>query len=89
MSDQLLVLSLAFLAYVAAVNYSGNGFVAAFVAGLVFGTASRGQLAQGHRVHRHRRPVLLIRRLGHLRRRVRRTDTRATACISDLSSTPS
>ena len=44
LSDQLVVLSLAFLAYGAAVNYSGNGFVAAFVAGLVFGAASRGQL---------------------------------------------
>ena len=46
LSDQLLVLSLAFLAYVAAVHYSGNGFVAAFVAGLVFGAASRRQLQQ-------------------------------------------
>ena len=44
LSDQLVVLSLAFLAYGAAVNFSGNGFVAAFVAGLVFGAASRGQL---------------------------------------------
>ena len=44
MSDQLVVLSLAFLAYGAAVNYSGNGFVAAFVAGLVFGAATRGEL---------------------------------------------
>jgi NhaP-type Na+/H+ or K+/H+ antiporter len=43
-SDQLVVLSLASLSYAAAVNYSGNGFVAAFVAGLVFGAASRGQL---------------------------------------------
>ena len=45
-SDQLVVLSLAFLAYAAAVQWSGNGFVAAFVAGLVFGTASRGELAE-------------------------------------------
>jgi NhaP-type Na+/H+ or K+/H+ antiporter len=43
-SDQLMVLSLAFLSYAAAVNYSGNGFVAAFVAGLVFGFATRGEL---------------------------------------------
>jgi NhaP-type Na+/H+ or K+/H+ antiporter len=40
----LVVLSLAFLAYGAAVNYTGNGFVAAFLAGLVFGSATRGQL---------------------------------------------
>ena len=46
MSDQLLVLGLAFLAYLAAVHYSCNGFVAAFVAGLVFGAASRRQLEQ-------------------------------------------
>ena len=39
-SEQLMVLSLAVLAYSASVNYSGNGFVAAFVAGLVFGAAS-------------------------------------------------
>ena len=44
LSDQLVVLSLAFLGYALAVTVSGNGFVAAFVAGLVFGAASRGQL---------------------------------------------
>jgi len=44
MSDQLVVLSLAFLSYGAAVTFSGNGFVAAFVAGLVFGAATREQL---------------------------------------------
>ena len=43
-SDRLVVLSLAFLSYTAAVSYSGNGFVAAFVAGLVFGFATRGEL---------------------------------------------
>ena len=46
LSDQLVVLSLAFLGYGAAVNYSGNGFVAAFVAGLVFGAATRGELRE-------------------------------------------
>jgi NhaP-type Na+/H+ or K+/H+ antiporter len=44
LSDQLVVLSLAFLSYGTAVNYSGNGFVGAFLAGLVFGAASRGEL---------------------------------------------
>ena len=44
LSDQLVVLSFAFIAYEAAVAFSGNGFVAAFVAGLVFGAATRGQL---------------------------------------------
>ena len=45
-SEQLVVLSLAFLAYAAAVSFSGNGFVAAFVAGLVFGATTRGQLQE-------------------------------------------
>jgi NhaP-type Na+/H+ or K+/H+ antiporter len=44
MSDELVVLSLALLSYETAISWSGNGFVAAFVAGLVFGAASRGQL---------------------------------------------
>jgi NhaP-type Na+/H+ or K+/H+ antiporter len=43
-SDQLVVFSLALSAYGVAVNYSGNGFVAAFVAGIAFGAATRGQL---------------------------------------------
>ncbi len=45
-SDQLVVISLALLAYGATVSFSGNGFVAAFLAGLVFGAASRRQLHQ-------------------------------------------
>ncbi len=43
-SEQLAVLGLALLAYGTAVGWSGNGFVAAFVAGLAFGAASRGRL---------------------------------------------
>jgi NhaP-type Na+/H+ or K+/H+ antiporter len=43
-SDQLVVLGLAFVSYAIAVTYSGNGFVSAFVAGLVFGAATRGEL---------------------------------------------
>ena len=45
-SEQLVTLSLALLAYGTAVNYSGNGFVAAFVAGLTFGAANRGELEE-------------------------------------------
>jgi NhaP-type Na+/H+ or K+/H+ antiporter len=45
-SDQLVVLSLAFVSYATAVTGSGNGFVAAFVAGLVFGAATRGHLQE-------------------------------------------
>lgn len=40
-SEQLAVVTLALLSYVAAVEYDGNGFVAAFVAGLCFGAMSR------------------------------------------------
>ena len=40
-SEQLAVVTLAPLSYVTAVSFEGNGFVAAFVAGLVFGAASR------------------------------------------------
>ena len=41
-SRQLFVLALAFVAYVGAVELGGNGFVAAFVAGLVFGAVDEG-----------------------------------------------
>ena len=44
-SEQLLVLVAALLAYLAAVGVEGNGFVAAFTAGLFFGSAS------GHVLH--------------------------------------
>ena len=45
-SEQLLVLVLALLAYGAAIDAGGNGFVAAFVAGLVFGATTKGALRQ-------------------------------------------
>jgi len=44
LSEQLVVISTAVLSYATAVTYSGNGFVAAFVAGLIFGAATRRQL---------------------------------------------
>jgi NhaP-type Na+/H+ or K+/H+ antiporter len=43
-SDRLAVLASALLAYAGAVTLGGNGFVAAFVAGLVFSVASRGEV---------------------------------------------
>ena len=46
LSEQLFVLSLAFVAYGSAVALSGNGFVAAFVTGLVFGASSRQQFVE-------------------------------------------
>jgi NhaP-type Na+/H+ or K+/H+ antiporter len=42
--ERLAVLATAFLSYAGAVAIGGNGFVAAFVAGLVFAVASRGEL---------------------------------------------
>jgi sodium/hydrogen antiporter len=46
LSEQLAVLSLALLSYAASVTIGGNGFVAAFVGGLLFGAATRGRLAE-------------------------------------------
>jgi NhaP-type Na+/H+ or K+/H+ antiporter len=46
LSEQLAVLSLALLSYSAAVTIGGNGFVAAFVGGILFGAATAGRLAE-------------------------------------------
>jgi len=43
-SEQLAVLALAVLAYTGSVAIGGNGFVAAFVGGLLFGQATKGSL---------------------------------------------
>jgi len=43
-SEQLAVLSLAVLAYMGSVAIGGNGFVAAFLGGLLFGQATKGRL---------------------------------------------
>ncbi len=43
-SEQLVVLALALLAYEGAVVIGGNGFVSAFAAGLLFGAATRAQM---------------------------------------------
>ncbi len=44
-SRQLFVVALAFVAYMGAVELGGNGFVSAFVAGLVFGAVDEGNRA--------------------------------------------
>ena len=71
MSDELTVLGLALLSYGLAVNFTGNGFVSAFLAGLVFGAATAGTGASDP-IRRHHRPLLLVPRVGHLRGHVRR-----------------
>ena len=43
-SESLAVLALALLAYQGSVTIGGNGFVAAFVGGILFGAATRGQV---------------------------------------------
>jgi NhaP-type Na+/H+ or K+/H+ antiporter len=43
-SEQLVVLALSLLAYVGAVAIGGNGFVAAFVGGLLFGASTRARM---------------------------------------------
>jgi sodium/hydrogen antiporter len=45
LSEQIAVLALALLSYEGAVAIGGNGFVAAFAAGIVFGAAAKGHLA--------------------------------------------
>jgi NhaP-type Na+/H+ or K+/H+ antiporter len=46
LSEQLAVLSLALLSYSAAVMIGGNGFVAAFAGGILFGAATDGRLSE-------------------------------------------
>jgi sodium/hydrogen antiporter len=46
LSEQLAILSLALLSYSASVTIGGNGFVAAFVGGILFGAVTRGRLAE-------------------------------------------
>jgi NhaP-type Na+/H+ or K+/H+ antiporter len=43
-SEQIAILALALLSYVGAVAIGGNGFVAVFVGGILFGTATHGRL---------------------------------------------
>ncbi len=43
-SEQLAILALALLAYLGSIAIGGNGFIAAFVGGLLFGAATRGSL---------------------------------------------
>ncbi|MGB7806517.1 MAG: cation:proton antiporter [Actinomycetota bacterium] len=45
-SEQLGIVSLALLAYFGSVAIGGNGFIAAFVGGLTFGTSTQGSLRQ-------------------------------------------
>ena len=66
LSERLAVLATALLAYGGAVAAGGNGFVAAFVAGIVFAVASRGKL---HDLSSSPRTSVccLVPGLGHLR----------------------
>jgi sodium/hydrogen antiporter len=48
-SRQIAILALALLAYVGAVAIGGNGFVAAFAGGILFGAATRGRLEESGR----------------------------------------
>ena len=45
-SDRLAVMTTAFVSYLAAVSFGGNGFVAAFVGGILFAAATRGQMVE-------------------------------------------
>jgi sodium/hydrogen antiporter len=48
-SEQIAILALALLSYVGAATIGGNGFVAAFVGGILFGSATRGRLEESGR----------------------------------------
>jgi NhaP-type Na+/H+ or K+/H+ antiporter len=48
-SEQIAILALALLSYVGAVAIGGNGFVAAFVGGILFGAATHGRLEESGR----------------------------------------
>ena len=45
-SEQIAILALAFLAYVGAVAIGGNGFIAGFAGGILFGAATKSRLAK-------------------------------------------
>ena len=45
-SEQLVILALALLAYGGSIEIGGNGFVSAFVAGILFGATTRGRMHQ-------------------------------------------
>ena len=45
-SEQIAILALALLAYQGAVTIGGNGFIAAFAGGILFGAATRRRLAE-------------------------------------------
>ena len=45
-SEQIAILALALLAYQGSVTVGGNGFIAAFAGGILFGAATRGRLAE-------------------------------------------
>jgi sodium/hydrogen antiporter len=53
--DQIAILALALLAYQGSVAIGGNGFIAAFVGGILFGAATRQRLAE---------PVQFAERIG-------------------------
>ena len=72
LSRQIAVLALALGAYVVSLTLGGNGFIAAFVAGLAFGARDTQGRGTCRGVHRSRRDPLVDRRLVGLRRVVRR-----------------
>ena len=66
MSEQIAILALALLSYLGAVAIGGNGFVAAFAGGILFGAATSRRL-KNRPVHRDARTVRHIPGLVHFR----------------------
>jgi hypothetical protein len=72
-SEQIAILALALLAYQGAVTIGGNGFIAAFAGGILFGAATRRRLGRTRPVHRDARIVGLIPGVVDLRCPLRRS----------------
>ena len=71
-SEQIAILALALLAYQGSVTIGGNGFIAAFAGGILFGAATRERLAAPVAVHRDPRVGGLVPGVVAVRRALRR-----------------
>ena len=78
-SEQLGIVSLALLAYLGSVAIGGNGFIAAFVGGLVFGASTKGSLRRPTEFTETARAVRIVLRVDGVRRDLRRSRPDHTA----------
>ena len=88
-SEQIAILALALLAYQGSVAIGGNGFIAAFAGGILFGAATSGRLAAPVAVHRDPRVGGLVPGVVAVRCAVRRASCSPRTSQRDPSSTRS